>query len=132
MEMPKHGQFCWMELATTDLEVCKTFYAEMFGWEFKGSPNAETKVEYPEFGFPNSYPMGGMMKMSPEMYGGHTPPPHWGSYIAVDDCDASAAKCKELGGKVCAEPFEIPNVGRMSVVQDPTGATFSLIKLKQM
>jgi predicted enzyme related to lactoylglutathione lyase len=57
-------------------------------------------------------------------------PPHWMTYIAVDDVDQSAAKVWELGGKVCVPPTDIPNTGRFCVVNDPSGATFSLITLK--
>ena len=57
-------------------------------------------------------------------------PPHWITYIAVDDVDESAAKVWEFGGKVCVPPTDIPNTGRFAVVNDPTGATFSLITLK--
>jgi uncharacterized protein len=56
-------------------------------------------------------------------------PPHWMSYIAVDDVDTRTAKVAGLGGKVLKEPFEIPNVGRMSVVADPTGAVVCLLTL---
>jgi predicted enzyme related to lactoylglutathione lyase len=52
------------------------------------------------------------------------------SYVAVDKVDDSAEKIKELGGNVCVPPTDIPNVGRFCVVNDPTGATFSLIALK--
>ena len=38
----------------------------------------------------------------------------------------------ELGGALCKEPFEIPNVGRMAVLADPQGAAFSVIKLVPM
>jgi predicted enzyme related to lactoylglutathione lyase len=36
----------------------------------------------------------------------------------------------ELGGKVCVPPTDIP-VGRFAVVNDPEGATFSIITLKK-
>jgi predicted enzyme related to lactoylglutathione lyase len=51
-----------------------------------------------------------------------------GVYFAVDDCDATAAKAKELGGTVMQEPMDIP-AGRMALIADPQGATFSVIKL---
>ena len=34
-----------------------------------------------------------------------------------------------LGGKVVLPPMDIPNVGRFSVLADPAGATFAIIKL---
>ena len=50
-------------------------------------------------------------------------PPHWSVTFATDDADATAAKASELGGTVIAEPFDGPWV-RMTVIQDPQGATF--------
>ena len=38
------------------------------------------------------------------------------------------AQVKELGGSTFMEPFEIPNIGRMSVHSDPVGGMFALYK----
>lgn len=125
--MLKHGQFCWQELATNDLQASKRFYREMFGWNFKdgGGGAGEDGFEYPEFRLGDDYPMGGMYQMPPEMQ----KPPHWISYVAVDDVDAAAEKVKELGGSVLVPPTDIPNVGRFAMVADPTGAAFSIVTL---
>jgi hypothetical protein len=72
--------------------------------------------------------VGGIYKTGPE-YGGGAPP-HWMAYVAVEDVDAKAAQVAELGGKVCVPPTDIPNTGRFCVINDPTGATISLITLK--
>jgi hypothetical protein len=50
-------------------------------------------------------------------------------YFRVNDCDASAAKATSLGGKLRVEPKDIPTVGRCAVIEDPQGASFSIIKL---
>jgi hypothetical protein len=50
-------------------------------------------------------------------------------YFTVKDCDADAKRVKELGGKVIVPPMDIPHVGRFSIVDDPAGATFAIIKL---
>jgi predicted enzyme related to lactoylglutathione lyase len=55
-------------------------------------------------------------------------PPHWAIYIAVDDVDAKAQKCVSLGATVLVPAFDVPNVGRMSLIQDPQGVTFWLFK----
>jgi uncharacterized protein len=52
----------------------------------------------------------------------------WLSYIAVDDTDAATAKAQELGASVMLEPTTMENVGRFSVLADPTGAVFGLHK----
>ncbi len=131
MEMPKHGEVCWTEIATNNLETARAFYAELFGWNFKKSQaleNSGDDMEYYEFSVAgDDCGTGGMYQMTKE-YG--DAPPHWMSYVSVDDVDDAAAKVWELGGKVCVPPTDIPNVGRFCVVNDPTGATFSMITLK--
>jgi predicted enzyme related to lactoylglutathione lyase len=54
------------------------------------------------------------------------PPPHFRIYVAVDNIDESAAKAESLGGSILRPPVDIPNVGRMAVLRDPTGAAFSI------
>ena len=125
--MPKHGQVCWTEIATKNLDICKTFYAELFGWNLKRSEAVGEEMEYIEFGAEENCMAGGMYQMTEE-YG--DAPSHWMSYVAVDNVDESAKKVVELGGNVCVPPSDIPNVGRFSVITDPTGATFSIITLK--
>ena len=46
----------------------------------------------------------------------------------VDDVDASTTKAEQLGAHVCVQPTDIPNVGRFSVLTDPTGAAIGLFK----
>ena len=68
--------------------------------------------------------VGGCMQLMEGMQA----PPHWLVYIGTDDVDATTARAKELGATVHVEPADIPNIGRFSVLQDPTGAAFGLFK----
>jgi predicted enzyme related to lactoylglutathione lyase len=45
----------------------------------------------------------------------------------VNNVDETIAQATQLGGKVCMPPMEVPGVGRMAVISDPQGATFSVI-----
>ena len=58
-------------------------------------------------------------------------PPHWMIYFSVNDCDAQAEQAKKLGGEVCVQPMDAPEVGRFCVLTDPQGAVFSIINLNQ-
>lgn len=129
MSMPKQGAFCWAEIATNDLETCKTFYKNVFGWEMDESKAAGPGMVYQEFNLPGEYPMGGMFNMK-DIFGDHCPPPHFMNYISVENVDESAAKVESLGGKLCQPPKDIPNVGRMVTIEDPTGALVTLITLQ--
>lgn len=132
-KMPAHGTFCWNELSTTDDDAAVKFYTELLGWQLKKSEATAScegaepqQMVYNEIVAGGEH-IGGIYKMGPE-YGGA--PSRWLSYVAVDDVDARAAKVTELGGSVCVPPMDIPNVGRFCIINDPTGATISLITLK--
>jgi predicted enzyme related to lactoylglutathione lyase len=45
-------------------------------------------------------------------------------YIAVENADAAADRAVQFGGQVLAPAFDVMDLGRMAVVQDPTGAAF--------
>jgi predicted enzyme related to lactoylglutathione lyase len=73
-------------------------------------------------------PVAGMIRMDE-----HWPadvPPHWMVYFAVSDVDATAAHAVELGGTVPVPANDI-EVGRFAVLNDPQGAAFSVINLKE-
>jgi uncharacterized protein len=118
------GAFTWNELNTRDPEGAKAFYAAVFGWEIEDH-EMEGMGTYTEWK-QSEDPMGGMMDMR-----GRVPdevPPHWLTYFAVEDTDASVKKVKELGGGVAFGPIDIP-AGRFAVVHDPHGAMFAVIKM---
>ncbi|MDY7108102.1 MAG: VOC family protein [Planctomycetota bacterium] len=121
---PAAGTFCWNELMTPDAGAAKRFYGELLGWTSEDMDMGEMGT-YTLFRKGDQH-VGGMMPMVGDCWEGV--PPHWMSYVAVDDVDASTKKAEQLGGKVCVPPTDIPNVGRFSVITDPTGATISLFK----
>ncbi|HVF50443.1 MAG TPA: VOC family protein [Pyrinomonadaceae bacterium] len=126
-QIPAHGQFCWSELATTNADAAKNFYSELFGWKFKQGD--VPGMSYSEIMAGGEKPVGGLYQMGAECGWGDNVAPHWMSYVAVDDVDASAQRVVELGGKICVPPTDIPNVGRFSVITDPTGANISIVTL---
>jgi len=118
----QNNTVCWCELATWDVPKAREFYTALFGWETKGAANMPTYVEFSVGG----QPKGGLLPMDDEWKG---MPSHWGIYFMVADCDATAAKAKELGAMLRHGPFDAPGVGRMAMLADPQGAGFSIIKL---
>jgi predicted enzyme related to lactoylglutathione lyase len=115
------GDFCWMELATSDQPAAKTFYSSLFGWQAADMPMGPDEY-YTMFGL-NGAQVGAAYKLKAEMQG---VPPNWGLYVAVKNADETAAKVTAAGGKVCAGPFDVMTFGRMAVLTDPTGATFMI------
>ncbi len=124
--IPKHGEVCWYELNTNNIPAAKEFYQQLFGWNMEQSK--VTEMPYDEIHFGDKA-IGGMMEITKE-WGENWEkiPSAWMTYIAVSDCDETVGKIKENGGGVCIEPFDAPGVGRMSVVNDPSGAAFSVIQ----
>lgn len=125
MEVTKHenGKFCWAELSTSDGPGAKKFYTELLGLETVDNPMGEGMV----------YTMLNLKgKPAAALYEDHSgkAPPHWGTYISVDDLDGATNKAKELGATVLAGPFDVMEHGRMAVLQDPTGAVFCLWQAK--
>ncbi len=54
-------------------------------------------------------------------------PPHWNVYVTVEDVDAACgARPARRAGTVLAGPFDVFDVGRMSVIADPAGAVLCL------
>ena len=52
--------------------------------------------------------------------------PFWNAYFTVESADDTAAEAKRRGGAALQEPFDVMGEGRMAVLQDPTGAVFSV------
>ncbi len=125
------GCLCWNELTTRDPVTATGFYEAIFGWHAHtvdfSTPDGEGT--YTEWRLePDGDPIGGMMVMDdswpPDL------PAHWMTYFAVEDTDATAALAEELGGSVPVPPTDIPP-GRMAVLNDPSGAYFTVLALRQ-
>ena len=65
-------------------------------------------------------PVGGIFDISGPDYRGV--PEGWMPYIAVDDVDARAKKAVAAGAKIMKPAFDVPNVGRIVILQEPGGA----------
>ena len=113
------GTMCWADLSTPDAAGATKFYHDVFGWEFTTGKDDYLHI-----------------KNGADFIGGIPPaahrnphvPPHWMTYFAVADCDASAAQANESGGNLYMGPMTVEKVGRMAVVADPQGAVLALFQ----
>lgn len=119
----QHGAFSWCELMTTDVEAAKGFYSSLFGWELEDMNVTGMNYTCVKAGGAG---IGGIMAIPPEAAGAGMPP-HWGSYVTVDDVDDIARKAETLGARICVPPTDIPGVGRFCVFRDPQGASIAAI-----
>lgn len=117
------GEFCWIEVATSNQNAAKSFYGALFGWTARDVPTGPDKF-YSLLEL-NGRVAAGALTITPEESAAGIPP-HWHLYVAVDSADEAAEKARELGGKVVEEPFDVADRGRAAVLQDPTGAFLSV------
>jgi predicted enzyme related to lactoylglutathione lyase len=118
------GAPSWADLATSDEQGALSFYSQLFGW-------TDEAEEIPDGGgFYHLQKLGddvvvGISQQQPDE-AAQGVPPHWNTYLAVEDVDATAAEVKNAGGAVIAEPMDVMDAGRMAVLQDPTGGMVAL------
>lgn len=118
-----HGSFCWYEIASRDVEAVKPFYSGLLGYELVDTPMPGGEGTYTMVKL-NGGDLGGLWQMSgPEFEG---VPPHWMPYVWVDDVHETAAKAQGLGATLLMPVMDVPGVGEMATLRDPTGAVFSI------
>jgi len=123
IEHSKPGSFCWIELSTTDQNAAKRFYSSLFGWTVKDDPMGPDSF-YTSFHLSNCA-IGAACTLQPDQRAAGVPP-HWKLYITVESADATAERAAKAGGKLLAPAVDVTDIGRMAVIQDPTGAIFSI------
>ena len=119
----KPGNFCWVELGTSDGDAAKSFYSQLFGWEFQDNPMGPDMV-YTMLKL-DGKDVGGLYKLMPDMVSQGIPP-HWLTYVAVTNANEKVEKAKAEGATIMNGPFDVATHGRMAVIKDPTGAVFAV------
>jgi uncharacterized protein len=114
------GTPCWVDLGTPDIDAAAAFYGGLFGWSVEEGENSEQTGGYRQATL-RGKPVAGAMPLMQEGQ-----PPAWSTYISVEDAEATAAKVREAGGTVMAEPMDVMDLGKMAVFADPAGAVFGI------
>ncbi len=109
-----------IEFQVKDVEKAVKWYADMFGWETSYDAN----MNYGMFKTGDGELAGGFNPIT-EQPAGVIP------YLLVENVDALTAKAKEHGAKEIQAPFDVPTVGRMSLLGDPDGNPLGLIKFAE-
>lgn len=150
------GSFCWTEVYSRDKALVDPFYEGVFGFGGAdlGDPVQDAGGDAEGLDFRTWSPAGAEAGPDTAIGGrslvsGTFPaemPAHFLIYFNVTDCDATAATAKRLGGRVQAEPFDIPyeskvaarsasmrgggrvTGGRMAVLIDNQGAVFAVLQ----
>lgn len=120
--MRQHGTVAWSELLTTDPQAALLFYERALGWTFDAFDldgrtywlitSGDTRV-------------GGLGGMDAADEPGSSS--YWLTSIEVDDVDARFERAIALGASAIAPPHDVPGVGRVATLRDPTGGLVSWI-----
>lgn len=110
------GRFVWHELVTPQSAASHEFYAKALGWQTQDWDGDPTHTM---FAGPNG-PLGGTVVDA-------STAPHWVTYVAVDDIDATVEQTQSLGGSVLHPVTEIGGgAGRYAILADPQGVKFGI------
>ena len=120
MAIPNAGRFCWHELVSTDIQASLKFYKSLLGWNVKDMPMGKDMTYH--LLMVGDTQVGGAMKAPQGV------PSAWLDYVSVENCDASAKKITELGGKIMVPPTTIPDMLRFACGFDPQGAAFAIMQ----
>lgn len=120
------GMFCWFECASTEAVKAKPFYAGLFDWNAEDLPMpGDPSGSYTMFRVGDA-DMAGLYQMSGPQFEGV--PSHWITYVQVDSADDTAERAAALGGKLVMPLMDVPGVGRIGFVQDPTAAIIGIFQ----
>lgn len=119
----------WSDLNTPDLTRSAAFYSQVLGWEAQpidSGRGTSRVIRLP--GAHGSHggvedAIGWMTQIPPKA--GRVQP-HWSVTFRVEDVDATARACADLGGMIVAPPFDAGTLTRAAIVEDPFGAAFSV------
>lgn len=114
-----HGSIHWVELHSTDVQADLTWLKGSFGFTIGEMSMPDGPYYLINDG---DTQVGGAMTQKHE-----GAPSMWLTWLQVDDVDATLAAVGEAGGNALTPVMAVPNVGRMSVVSDPTGGVFGVI-----
>ena len=116
----ENGRIVWHDLQTHDVEKAKGFYAELLGWEYQIEHAKEFAWNTGEGDYPlivaNGEAQGGFVDV------GQMATSHWLAYVLVEDVNEAATKAETIGTTIARKPFDIPGVGRATVIRDTQGA----------
>ena len=131
------GSWVSSELASRDHPAATAFYRAVFGWDTRplGDTTMFVRPGYADHLAEDDPELFDRLEQyeAPDGFGDLVAyllpqgdePARWGVTFSVTDADASAARARELGGSVLAEPFDAPWV-RVTVIRDPEGAVLTL------
>jgi predicted enzyme related to lactoylglutathione lyase len=121
------NSYGWAEVNARGLERVLPFYEKVFGWKAKASQMPEGQPPYTEFQV-DGESIAGAMEMNPAIPA--EVPSYWTVYFTVDDVDRAFDRARDAGAQEMVAPQDFPG-GRFAIIQDPQGAMFGLLKMRE-
>jgi predicted enzyme related to lactoylglutathione lyase len=112
------------EVIGKDGDKLKSYYSELFGWEFDSdNPMNYGVVQREGNTRPDGAGIGGGVSGGPEGYDGHVT-----FYIEVPDVEAALAKAESLGGSRVMGPDDVMEGLVIGLFKDPEGHEIGVVK----
>lgn len=113
------GTFTWDECLCHDATLAEEELTRMLGYGFGDFQSPGYRLIMVD-----DAPVGGLLALSPD----RLPRPAWLSYVVVPDCVKALQHAATLGASIAEPAMQVPMVGTVAVILDPTGASLGLIQ----
>jgi predicted enzyme related to lactoylglutathione lyase len=115
--LPPPGHFCWETLVTPDVAGAVAFYGRVLGHGTAKAPEGSAVILTA-----GGVPVADVQPAPPGVAS------HWATYVAVEGAEASRDRAAGLGGRVLIPRIDVPGVGTVAFVADPSDAFLGLFQ----
>jgi uncharacterized protein len=112
------GALCWHELATSDVERARSFYGELFGWQYEDDSSGGTTITSAGSRIGTVRELGDREGVTASS---------WIPYFGVESAQDTAHQAERRGGRILT-PAAVGPIGRTALLADPQRVTFAVLE----
>ncbi len=116
------GRWVWADLIADNVDTEKTFYGEVFGWQFESQG---TGTHIYTLARADGRPVAGIVHFAKPAAAERSA--RWLPLMSVSDAARAAEQAAASGGRIIVPAKDLPGRGKASVLADPEGAVFGVI-----
>ncbi len=128
LETYRHGTPCWVDLATSDLDAAKEFYAGLFGWSYADEQMGEMGIGTYSMAMVNDVATAAIYELGPDQIRAPANP-SWNAYVSVDDIELTLNNVRQRDDAILTDTTDVDRAGRVAVIEDPTGCQTTIWQL---